>query len=113
MILLSPKCVTPAGFLKFVVSNVKDLELLLMHNRKYCGEIAHNVSTLKRKSIVERAAEVRWLLGRGTNGRRAAGRGREAAQKAAGRGSLCTMVLHVPRRGRARLGAREELLLAL
>jgi len=27
----------PDGFLKFRVSNVKELELLLMHNKKYCA----------------------------------------------------------------------------
>jgi hypothetical protein len=29
----------PNGFYKFVVSNVEDLDLLLMHNRKYCAEV--------------------------------------------------------------------------
>jgi len=48
----------PNGFYKFLVHNVRDLELLLMHNRMYAAEIAHNVSTLKRKEIVERAAEL-------------------------------------------------------
>jgi len=48
----------PNGFKKFVVSNVKDLELLLMHNRTYAAEIAHNVSSKKRIEIVERAKQV-------------------------------------------------------
>lgn len=87
-----------AGFLKFIVHNVDDLNLLLMHNRcassfsestlgestfrlvissvrcltvfnvsyyacsKYCAEVASNVSTLTRKSIVERAQQVRLFF---------------------------------------------------
>jgi large subunit ribosomal protein L32e len=48
----------PNGFYRFLVSNIKDLELLMMQNRKYAAEIAHNVSTRKRKEIVTRAAEL-------------------------------------------------------
>ena len=48
----------PNGFYKFVVYNVKELELLMMHNRTYAAEIAHPVSTRKRAEIVARAAEL-------------------------------------------------------
>ncbi|KAI9491855.1 50S ribosomal protein L32 [Zychaea mexicana] len=48
----------PNGFLKFTVSNVKELELLLMHNRTYAAEVAHNVSSKKRVEILERAAQL-------------------------------------------------------
>ena len=45
----------PNGYLKFTVSNVAELELLMMHNKQYAAEIAHNVSGRKRQEIIERA----------------------------------------------------------
>ena len=35
----------PNGLKKFTVRNVKDLDVLLMNNRTFCAEIAHNIST--------------------------------------------------------------------
>ncbi|KAL7196623.1 hypothetical protein ACSBR1_036601 [Camellia fascicularis] len=37
----------PNGLKKFLVHNVKELEILMMHNRTYCAEIAHNVNSEK------------------------------------------------------------------
>lgn len=35
----------PNGLKKFLVRNPKDLDVLLMNNRTFCAEIAHNVSS--------------------------------------------------------------------
>nr|CAG4647534.1 EOG090X0HTB [Megafenestra aurita] len=48
------KHMLPNGFRKVVVNNVKELEILMMQNRKYCAEIAHAVSSKKHLLIENR-----------------------------------------------------------
>ena len=45
-----------------LIRNDADLEVLLMNNRTFCGELAHNLSTRTRKRLVQRAAELNVRL---------------------------------------------------
>lgn len=56
----------PSGFKTFLVTNAQDLELLLMNNRVFAAEIAHNLSARTRAGLVKRAAELNVRL---TNGK--------------------------------------------
>ena len=38
----------PNGFKKMLICNEKDIELLLMNNRLYCGEISQRIGASKR-----------------------------------------------------------------
>eukprot|EP00986_Skeletonema_menzelii_P006032 scaffold2280_cov158-Skeletonema_menzelii.AAC.3 len=48
----------PCGFKSVVVSNVSDLEMLMMHNRTYAATVAHSVSSRGRREIIERAEQL-------------------------------------------------------
>merc|ERR1711862_946136 len=48
-----------SGYYKFVVRSINDLEMLLMHNEKYCVDIAKNIGAKKRNEIVARADQLR------------------------------------------------------
>merc|ERR1712159_929236 len=48
----------PNGFKKFLVHNVAELELLMMHNTTYAAEVAHDVSLKTRIAINERAEQL-------------------------------------------------------
>ena len=50
------------GFKKFLIRNINDVELLLMSNRQFCGEIAHNVGANQRIAICNRARELNVKL---------------------------------------------------
>ncbi|XP_039735684.1 60S ribosomal protein L32-like [Pteropus medius] len=52
------KHMLPSGFRKFLVHNVKELEMLLMCNKSYSAETAHNVPSKNHKAIMERAAQL-------------------------------------------------------
>lgn len=50
------KHMRPRGFWKFLVHNVKELEVPLMCNKSNRAEIAHDVSSENRKATTEIAA---------------------------------------------------------
>ena len=44
-----------------MVNNVREVDLLLMHNKSFAAEIAHNVSSRNRTLILERYVTCCWF----------------------------------------------------
>ncbi|KAF3914782.1 hypothetical protein ABW20_dc0101202 [Dactylellina cionopaga] len=49
---------TPSGHKAFLVHNVNDVDLLLMHNHTFAAEISHAVSSRKRIEIIAKAKKM-------------------------------------------------------
>ncbi|EGV62236.1 60S ribosomal protein L32 [Yamadazyma tenuis] len=52
------KFLMPSGHKAYLVKNLKDLDVLLMHTKTYAAEIAHNVSAKNRVDIIEKAKKL-------------------------------------------------------
>ncbi|KAI9752536.1 MAG: 60S ribosomal protein L32 [Lichina confinis] len=48
----------PSGHKAFLVHNINDVDLLLMHNKTFAAEIGHAVSSRKRVDIIARAKQL-------------------------------------------------------
>ena len=48
----------PSGHKAFLVKNLKDLDVLLLHTKTYAVEIAHNISARNRVEIVAKAKKI-------------------------------------------------------
>lgn len=48
----------PSGHKAYLVKNVKDLDVLLLHTKTYAAEIAHNISAKNRVEIVAKAKKL-------------------------------------------------------
>jgi large subunit ribosomal protein L32e len=50
--------ILPNGFRKILVKTEDDLNTIMMHNRLYCAELSHTLSSKTRKRLLEKANEL-------------------------------------------------------
>jgi len=54
----SHRHILPCGFKKFVANNGRDLDMLLLQNRVYAVQFAHNLSVRKRIAMLKKARQL-------------------------------------------------------